>query len=178
LFDAPIRLVVRLQDGQSLRGDVVLRVDVMQAGVGEEEKLAASVPVSFLVRRKEGRLVATRPIRRGDLLGADDLALREDDATYDPDGIASLDAVAGKVAKTFVPEGHVLSMAMVDLPLAIQNGDIVRLLVHSGGVVVVASAKALRDARVGDSLPLQVVDSQRQVQGRCVDAGVAVTEAP
>jgi flagella basal body P-ring formation protein FlgA len=151
---------------------------VMQSNGGDAEELAASVPVSFLVRRREGRLVALRPIRRGDLLGAENLALREDDSTYDPDGIPSLDAVAGKVAKSFVPEGHVLTMAMVDLPLAIQSGDIVRLLVHSGGVVVVASAKALRDARIGDSLPLQVVDSQRQVQGRCVDAGVAVTEAP
>jgi flagella basal body P-ring formation protein FlgA len=178
LFDAPIRLVVRLQEGQALRGDVVLRVDVMQAADGGQDVLAASVPVSFLVRRREGRLVAIRPIRRGDLLSAENLALREDDATYDPDGVPGLDAVAGKVAKTFVAEGHVLTMAMVDLPLAIQNGDIVRLMVHSGGVVVMASAKALRDARIGDSIPLLVVDSQRQVQGRCVDAGVAVTEAP
>jgi len=178
LFDAPVRLGVRLQPGQALRGDVVLRVDVMQSPNGGEEKMVQSVPVSFLVRRKEGRLVAAHPIRRGDLLGAANLVLREDDATFDPDGIASLDLVEGKVARTFVPEGHVLSQAMVDLPMAIRNGDIVRLLVHSGGVVVVASAKALRDARIGDSLPLQVVDNQRQVQGRCVDAGVAVTEAP
>jgi len=178
LFDAPVRLVVRLQDGQALRGEVALRVDVMQADDAGQEALAATVPVSFLVKRKEGRLVAIRPIRRGDLLGAANLALREDDATFDPDGIPSLDLVAGKVARTFVEEGHVLTMAMVDQPLAIQSGDVVRLLVHSGGVVVVASAKALRDARIGDSIPLQVVDSQRQVQGRCVDAGVAVTEAP
>jgi len=178
LFDAPVRLVVRLQPGQTLRGEVALTVDVMQANGGDQDELAASVPVSFLIRRLESHLVATHPIRRGDLLSASNLALRQDDATFDPDGIDSLDAVAGKVARTFLEEGHVLTMAMVDQPLAIQSGDVVRLLVHSGGVVVVASAKALRDARIGDSIPLLVVDSQRQVQGRCVDAGVAVTEAP
>jgi flagella basal body P-ring formation protein FlgA len=178
LFDAPVRLVIRLEPGQALHGEIALTVDVMQASAGDQEELAASVPVSFLIRRLESHLVATHPIRRGDLLSASNLALRQDDATFDPDGIDSLDAVAGKVARTFLEEGHVLTMAMVDQPLAIQSGDIVRLLVHSGGVVVVASAKALRDARIGESIPLLVVDSQRQVQGRCVDAGVAVTEAP
>jgi flagella basal body P-ring formation protein FlgA len=178
LFDAEPRLNVNLPEGSALRGDVVLRVDVLQTGGDGEEKLSASVPVGFLVRRHEGHLVTTQVIHRGDALGPQNLALIDADATYDSDSITSLDKVAGKVARTYVGAGKVLARAMVDEPIAIQRGDIVRLMVHSGGVVLEASAKALREARVGESLPLQVLDTDRPVQARCVEPGVAVREAP
>jgi flagella basal body P-ring formation protein FlgA len=178
LFDAEPRLRVKLPDGTALRGDLVLRVDVYQAGSDGEEKPVDTVPVGFLIRRREARLVTTKALHRGDPLGPEDLALVEDDTTYDTDSIGGFDKVAGKVARTFVPAGKVLARAMVDEPVAIQRGDIVRLMVRSGGVVLEASAKALRDARVGETLPLQVLDTDRPVQARCVEPGVAVREAP
>jgi flagella basal body P-ring formation protein FlgA len=178
LFDDEPRLHVSLPEGLALRGNVVLKVDVMQAGPDGEDRLSASVPVGFLVRRHEGRLVSTREIHRGEALGPQNLALVDADATYESDSVDGFDKVAGKVARTFVGGGKVLARAMVDEPIAIQRGDIVRLMVHSGGVILEASAKALRDARVGESLPLQVLDTDRPVQARCVEVGVAVREAP
>jgi flagella basal body P-ring formation protein FlgA len=178
LFDAEPRLKVRLPDGAALRGDLVLRVDVLQAGADGEDKLSATVPVGFLVRRHEGCLVVTKTIRKGDALGPENLTLIEADATFDADGIPDLGAVAGKVARTYVAAGKVLTPSMVDQPVAIQRGDVVRLMVRSGGVVLEATAKALRDARIGETLPLQVIDTNRPVQARCVEAGVAVRDAP
>lgn len=178
LFDSPLKLKVRLPDGLALRGPVTLRVDVWQAGGGEQDALVASLPVSFIIRRQEGHLVTLRAIKRGERLGPENLALREEDATYEVDGVSSMDSVLNKVARTFIPEGKVLTQAMVDEPIAIQRGDVVRLLVKSGAVVVETSAKAMRDARIGESIPLQVIDTDRTVQARCVEPGVVVRDAP
>lgn len=178
LYGAPLKMTVRPAEGATLRGNLVLRVDVAQEIFGGEQRVAATVPVSFLVKRRESRLVTKGPIRRGDVLGPDNLEQREQDATFDHEGVADLAAVQGKVARVFIPAGKPLTAAMVEQPLAVHRGDMVRLLVRSGAVVVEASAKAMRDARIGESIPLQVDGSDRQVQARCVDAGVMVREAP
>lgn len=178
LYDPPVRLRVRPPEQGSLRGDVVLRVEALQSSYSGEEKLVASVPASFLVRRKELRLFTTAAVRRGEPLGVQNLAAKEADATYMPEGFSDIKEVQGKVARAYIPAGQPLGLALVEAPLAIRRGDLVKLLVKSGAVSVEVQARALRDARVGESLPLQVTDTSRQVQARCVEPGTAVREAP
>lgn len=174
LYAAPVRLqVAPLEEGQ-LRGNVVLRVRVLQEGPGGLEREAASVPVSFLVRRREQRLVATQPIRKGERLGAHNLALRELDATFEDRGFGDLGEVEGKNARAFVAAGKPLTRSLVESPPLIRRGDAVKVLVRSGAVVVEASGTALRDAREGESLPVQLADSKKHLQAVCVDAGVVV----
>jgi flagella basal body P-ring formation protein FlgA len=177
LYSAPVRLqAAPLEDGQ-LRGNLVMRVQVMQEGAGGVEKEAASVPVSFLIKRQESRLVATQVIRKGDLLGPENLALRDLDATYDDRGFSSLDQVAGKAAKAYIGAGKPLTRAMVEFPPLIKRGDVLRVLVRSGAVVIEASGTAMRDAREGESLPVQMSDTKKLLQARCAEAGVVVYEA-
>jgi flagella basal body P-ring formation protein FlgA len=178
IYDPPARFKVLPPDHSGFRGNVVLRVQVLQEVFGGEEREAASVPVSFLVKRQEARLVATRLIRKGELFSGENLALVQQDATFDLDGIADLDLVAGKAATTYIPQGKPLSQKLVDFPPVIKRGDVVRLLVRSGGVVVEATAKALRDARLGESIPIELEGSKKQSQARCVEAGTVVRDAP
>lgn len=177
LYDAPLRFRVRPQDNQPLRGYVELRVEVLQTAPNGEEKTVDTVPVTYIVHRQEQRVFAAQPVRAGEPFTAQNLEVHDIDATFSGEGFTDPSMVEGKVARTFVPAGKALQLAMVDLPLSIRSGDMVRLMVRSGAVVVEASAKALRDARVGDSLPLQVTDTGRQVQARCVDTDVAVQDA-
>ncbi len=177
LYDSQVRLRARLPEDHPLCGYVEMRIEVLQDDVNGEEKVVATVPVSFLVHRHGPRLFSTQPINRGDPLGPQNLESRDIDTTFEPDGFSDLGAVQGRVAKTYVPPGRPLQAAMVDLPLAIHLGDVVRLLVRSGGVEIETTGKAMRDARVGDGLPVQIPDTGKQVQARCVDADVAVENA-
>lgn len=176
LYSAPVRLQVQPVEEGQLRGNLILRVRVMQEGEGGQEHEAASVPVSFLIKRQEQRLVATQVIRKGDLLGPDNLALRDMDATYEDRGFGSLDEVEGKAAKAYIGAGKVLSRGMVDFPPLIKRGDILRVLVRSGSVVIEASGTAMRDAREGETLPVQMSETKKLLQARCAEAGVAVYE--
>jgi flagella basal body P-ring formation protein FlgA len=177
LYDAPVRFRIHPPEDKALRGYLVLRVEVLQSDINGQESVVDTVPVNFLVHRREMRLFTTQPVHRGDIFGPDNLAVQEMDTTMVEDGFSDLGYVSGKVAKTFIPQGKPLSVAMVDLPLSIHEGDMVRLLIKSGAVVVETSAKAGRDAKVGDSLPLLVQDTGKQVQARCVDVDVAVQNA-
>jgi flagella basal body P-ring formation protein FlgA len=177
LYDAEIRFRVRPPDDHPLRGYVELRVEVLQTSANGEESVVATVPASFLIHRQEQRLFAAMAINRGDPLGPQNLGIRLMDTTFAPDGFSDPSAVEGRIAKTFIPAGRPLETEMVDLPLAIHAGDMVRLLVRSGAIEVQTSGRAMRDARVGESLPLQIPDTGKQVQARCVDVGVAVQNA-
>ncbi|MGH7442659.1 MAG: flagellar basal body P-ring formation chaperone FlgA [bacterium] len=177
LYDAPTRFRVRPPDDHALSGYVELRVDVLQSSGSDEDKVVDTMPVSFLVERSGPRLFTTGDINPGDPLGPQNLALQVVDTTFAPDGFDSLSRVQGRVAKAYIPAGRMLDSHMVDLPLAIHRGDEVRLLVRSGAIEVQTTAEAMRDAHVGESLPLRVQSSDRQVQARCVDSDVAVENA-
>ena len=176
-YDAPTRFSIK-PSGDDLRGNVVLRVQVLQSGAGGEEHEVASVPVSYIVRRHEPRVFVTKGYHRGETFSAMGLTLKEVDTTFDRgQGFSSIADIEGKQARTYVLSGKALTADLVELPPLIRRGDIVRLIVKSGAVMVETSGKALRDARQGETLPLELEQSHKQVQARCVEAGVAVREA-
>ena len=176
-YDADTRFSIK-SPPQDPRGNVVLRVQVLQPGTGGEEHEVASVPMSFLVHRKEGQVYTARVYRKGDVIDGSGLSLRDEDTTFNQaQGFHSLAEVSGKTARTYIPAGKLLSTDLVELPPLIKRGDVVRVIVKSGAILVETSGKALRDARLGETLPLELETTKKQVQARCVEAGVAVREA-
>lgn len=176
-YDAPTRFSIK-PNGDDLRGNVVLRLQVLQSGAGGEEREVASVPVSYVVRRQEPRVFATKAYRRGESFSSQGLALKEVDTTFDPgQGFSTIEEVEGKQARAYVAAGKALAADLVELPPLIKRGDIIRVIVKSGSVLVETSGKALRDARKGETLPIELEQSHKQVQARCVEIGVAVREA-
>jgi flagella basal body P-ring formation protein FlgA len=176
VYDAPTRLDIKAPV-MDWRGHVVLRVRALQPGPQGDDREAASVPVSFVVRRREARVYAAKPIRKGDALDGSSLLLREEDTTFAPGGgFDSVEKLEGKQARAYIGAGRPVTQDLVELPAAIKRGDQVRLLVKSGAVIIETTAKALRDARVGETLPLEL-ENKKQVQGRCVEAGIAVRDA-
>jgi flagella basal body P-ring formation protein FlgA len=134
--------------------------------------------VSYLVHRKEPRVYSSKVLRKGDALDPSVLTLRDEDSTFaQGQGFSSLEEVSGKRARAYIPAGKAVTADLVELPPLIRRGDIVRLLVKSGGIVIETQGKALRDARKGETLPLELDNNKKQVQARCVDVGVAVREA-
>ena len=176
-YDAPTRFKI-FPGNQDWRGNVVLRVQILQPGVNGEDREVASVPVSFLVHRKEPSVYSNKALRKGDALDAKALVLHDTDTTFiQGQGFSSFEELAGKRARAYIGPGKMITADLVEMPPLIRRGDIVRLLVKSGGILIETQGKALRDARKGESLALELEGSKNQVQARCVDVGVAVREA-
>jgi flagella basal body P-ring formation protein FlgA len=176
-YEAPIRLQIN-PTGQDWRGNVILRVQVMQAGAGGQDHEVASVPVSYMVHRRDPRVYSTRAIRKGDDLDGGVLAVKEVDTTFvQGQGFGSVEELAGKRARAYIAPNKVVTADLVELPPLIRRGDVVRVLVKSGAIVVETQGRALRDARLGETLPLELDDTHKQIQARCVEAGVAVKDA-
>jgi len=81
-------------------------------------------------------------------------------------------------AKRSIAPDIAVDPGMVDLPLAVHRGDMVKLVARSNGVSVDTSARALHDGRVGDSIEFSVEQTKRSVVARVVDGRTAVVTAP
>lgn len=176
LSGAPVALKVDAS-ARELRGDVILRVRLLQNGQRGDEREAASMLVSFKVRVSRPVLVAARSLRKGELVDASALSLTEKDVTYEPgEPLAIAGDAEGKRTVKPVPLGKVLLKAMLEQPPLIRRGDIVKLVSRSGAVNVEVPAKALRDAALGESLPVEIEGTKKTVQARCLDSGTVLKD--
>lgn len=176
--DRPVTLDLAPPAGGRFRGNVVLRVIARQtAEDGSEIQVGHSV-MSCLVKIRQKQLVALKAIRRGELISAANVGLAMVDTTYQLDeGYSGIDEVAGLKAKTYIGADKAVTALMLERPPVIRRGDIVTLVVRSGLVSVNVAAKAMRDAAVGDSIPVEISQSKKQVQGRVMDERTVVSES-
>jgi len=175
--DRSVRLELVPPAGGRFRGNVLLRVVAHETSEEGADLEVGQALISALVKVKQDQLTATRPIRRGDLVTAENAALGPVDTTYLPEaGYASLSEAAGLKARTYIGAGKLISPSMLERPPVVKRGDVVKLMVRAGLVVVSVSAKALRDAAVGDSIPVEIVDSRKQLQARVMEDGTLVSE--
>ena len=177
LSGALLKMQVDGQVRTQMRGNVIVRVRLLQEAKSGAERESASVPVSFAVSQNRQVVVALRTLRRGDLLDAASLELKDADLTYvQGEALGSLADVQGLRSRAQIQAGRVITRDLIEQPPAVKRGDIVRLISRVGAVSVETGAKALRDAPLGGSLPLEVEGSKKQVQGRVVEPGVVLKD--
>lgn len=176
--DRTVRLELLPPAGGRFRGNVILRILAHQTDEDGGDLMVGQSVISALVKVRQKQLVSTRPIRRGELISAQNAALAMVDATYSlEDGYSTLDEAAGLKCKTYIGADKQISPQMLERPPVIKRGDIVKLEVRAGLISVKVTAKALRDAALGDSIPVEVVESKKQVQARVLDQGTVVSES-
>ncbi len=160
------------------RGNVVLTVRVAQDDARGRAVQVANVPVVFMVQVSETVAVANAPVRQGQIIQADQIAMQEIDTTF-LRGMPFGDAqnLVGLRSRAYIAKGKAITTDLVTLPPIVRRGDMVRLLVRSGGVQLEVPAKALRDAALGESLPVEVEGRKKTVQGRAVSEGTVLKDA-
>jgi flagella basal body P-ring formation protein FlgA len=176
--DRTVRLEIEPQPGARWRGNVVLRVLAHESGEDGADLEVGQSLLTCLVKVQQSLLVALRPIRSGDLISNLNAAVSQVDATFvQEDGYGSLDDAGGLKARDFIAADRVILPSMLERPPLIRRGDIVKLLVRSGMISVQTSARALRDAALGDSIPVEIVDSKKQLQAKVLDEGTVVSDS-
>jgi len=140
-----------------------------------DDKVLATIPLTFMVTTNQKVLVAARPINRGDVIEKSSLDTRE--IVMGPDSIpqAYLDAlpesVIGKVAVSSIPAGTALTASMIAEPLAIRRGEDVTLSLKSEHMEVVTKGVAEKDGYVGDLIPVKVFISGKDLTCKIVANG-------
>ncbi len=160
------------------RGRVILPVQVTEVGDDGQPYVVGESTLSYLVKVAQPELVALKNIMRGDVIGPDNAAMLVKDTTYQQeDGFDDTTEAYGLVAQRLIPADSPVLVSQVQRPYLVKLGDIVRLRVQSGGVSVEVPAKAMRNGRKGDSIPVMIMETHKQVNARVVDSQTVKTEA-
>jgi flagella basal body P-ring formation protein FlgA len=79
--------------------------------------------------------------------------------------IRSRAGLIGKMARRTLLPGHAILPIAINNPRAVVNGAEVRLVYVDGGLTIIASASALQDGAVGDTIKVRNVDSGLTISG-------------
>jgi flagella basal body P-ring formation protein FlgA len=168
--DRIVRFEVAGRSRDRLRGNVILQVQLKQDDPEGEEDLVGSVPLSFMVKVSQPMMVAVKTLRKGDILGSENVLLKMTDITFlQGDGFENEKDILGLRATRLISADKVVLNEFVERAPIIKKGDIIKLIVRANGVAVNAPAKAMRDGAKGDRIPVEIEGNKKQVQGTVVD---------
>jgi flagella basal body P-ring formation protein FlgA len=165
-------VTARVRGSATSTASAVVDVDILVDGESFRK-----VPITFKLTRFQQVLRTVGPIRAGTPLGAHNLeqareAVAQGGNLYFQDFLA----VDGMVASRDLQGGRRLMLADTAPPAAIKRGETVTVVADSGRVKVSSRAVANHDAAIGARITLTNPDSNRQIVGIVMSAGLVVVK--
>jgi len=118
-------------------------------------------------------LVATTYLRRGHIIGADDISLESRNASQlNTAYLSKPEQVIGKVLKKNLASNALLTNAILTEPQIIKKGQRVDLQAGKQGLMVSVTAIALTSGAVGEKIRVQNLSSSKIVEGTILASGV------
>ncbi len=119
---------------------------------------------------KESRLIATGTLAAGEPVRADEL--RED--SYDgplsrQNPVTAWDIAVGMIPRFDIPAGTVLMRNMLDQPKEVERGDLVAVIVQTGGTHIEAQGVAEQSGRTGAVITVRNAKSGWKFRARVED---------
>jgi len=117
-------------------------------------------------------VTTTRPLKRGALVGAQDVALKETMlANINGHYLTSTEQAIDKVTTQNISSGAAVSARQLSAPKLVKRGDEVTIVSQSGTVTVRMTGKALADGKMHDQISVRNLRSDRVIKARVVDRG-------
>ncbi len=126
-----------------------------QEGTGIVLQVEAEVSLPELV------VVASRSVRRGEILQESDLQLAAPPRTRLVEPAYHLEEVVGKELKRSLSPGQAVSGAALQSPRLVRRNEIVTVYVRAAGVQVRTMARALEEGGKGEVVRVQSLDASR-----------------
>ncbi|HQP56976.1 MAG TPA: flagellar basal body P-ring formation chaperone FlgA [Syntrophorhabdus sp.] len=147
------------------KGDGVCLVGIIDA----RTKRDRNVYVPFRTVRKTKIYVLNHSGKRGDVIRAESVTARETlfnekKAAYP----SSLDDIIGRTLRKDVAKGTVISYSIIDDPVVIRKGELIDIIAENKNLYVRAKGKALEKGRMGDSIRVKNMSSDREIVGKVV----------
>ena len=104
---------------------------------------------------------------------ADDLHLewRLDHQLRQP-GFRDINKILGKVPKSYISKGRVITDNLLRLPYLVTKGAVVRLTITTSSLSISSDAKALSNGNKGDRVKVEVLGSGKLREGLVIAKGV------
>ncbi len=122
-----------------------------------------AVPLVAEVAVMREVVVARRPINRGRLIEAADLAVQERRFTEASDiGLTDTIAAVGQRARDFIPAGAMVTAGSIEAAPVVERGDAVTMWIRRGGIVVKATGRAQQAGGLGDVISVRRDGTKRK----------------
>jgi flagella basal body P-ring formation protein FlgA len=149
-----------------------LDIDVIQEG-----QRVASVPVRARLEARGPVVVTRRPVARGAMLQADDLAVEERDLGGSAaNAVAAPEAAIGMQTRVPLAAGTPLTFQALESPLLVRRGDVVTVVVETPGMRLSVAGEAQEEGAAGDPVRVLNRKSQQEMSGRVIDRGVVLVQ--
>jgi len=159
-------LEVYLAPGTKLRGHSTVGV---RCSTPNPWALFVPVHIELLVPV----LTASKPLRRGQRLGAENLLVKKKSSTSLPSNyLRAGDVIIGQVAARDIGIGSVLTQSMFKPEKLVKRGQRVMLSMKSGAIAVRVSGIAMADGARGERIKVKNLSSERIVDGTVSDANL------
>lgn len=137
--------------------------------VDSKTKRDRSLYIPFRLIRKTKIFVLNYNGKKGDVIRAGsvtEIATRfnENRREYP----SRLEDITGRILKKDVVEGTVISYPIIDDPIVIHKGEIIDIVVENKKLFVQTKGKAMEKGRLGDSIRVKNLSSDREIVGRVV----------
>lgn len=129
----------------------------IQCHAPQKWKIYAQANISI----KTQYLVAAHPLSQGHVVTQQDLAFAEGDLTQLPAGVfTDANQIVGQTVRSPLMAGSVFRQNMLKQALAVQQGQTVLLTTAGVGFTINAEGKALKNASLGQVVPVKVSSGQ------------------
>lgn len=147
--------------------------EVFSARALQPESQPINFQVEAIIDEWREVAIAKRPIIRGAVVNADDVAMARLKTTMLPrDRSVALPDIIGLAAAVDIAAGEVFRASKLSVPVVISAGDRVTLLFRSKFMEASAQGVALENAGAGASIRVRNDGSKKVVVGRAVEPGL------
>ncbi len=147
---------------KSYLGTYLVKLRAFSQGV-----LVKEVPLIVRVREVGKVLVATKLIKRYEVLTEDKVAWEEREIPpFIRHPLRNLEEVVGKRAKRGINRGEVVTADLVEVPPLVGKGQVVELSLKHPGFSLRTKGKALEDGWEGDVIRVRVLASGKRLSAR------------
>lgn len=163
--EGDIRFEVSQIDTNKERGSIQLIVRVF---INDKQHL--KIPVFFTIRVYEDVVTTARKISRDTILTPDDIEIRRMETTKLP-GVTfdAVEDLVGKRAVRSIMPNIPITADLVNNPPVIKKGDLIKVLVQSGNLLIVTKGLAKEDGYFGKIIRVKNLDSKKELYGKVED---------
>ncbi len=121
------------------------------------------LPVEASASRKVQLVVATKALRRGDVIGAGDVELRFVGGQQDPlQVVTRLEDVVGRLVQYPVREHEPLRASALKKPVLVKRRDEITVVARRAGIQITTTGLALDEGTMGDVISVQRLDESKE----------------
>jgi flagellar basal body P-ring formation protein FlgA len=176
-LDSELKLTKCTKPLEVLKTTNLLKTGRVSIGVHCSGEKKWSIFVSAVIKAYESVIVLTRPVRRGEIITRQDLAIQKMDVSNARgDFVTQFEQVENKGAVRNLPNGVILGLRSVSEPPLIKRKDKVIISSGQSGFSVQMSGTALTDGAKGQVIKVKNESSGRVVSGTVIEAGVVLVK--